>query len=107
MSQTESFLKLIAVLNLTDALFTVVFIYFFNATEANPFMGWLLSLGIGYFFITKVVIVNILIGFLYKTSSSCITEKGAALIASLYLIVNILHIYVFLRLKILALLQLL
>ena len=61
-------LKLLAVFNLLDALFTYVWVSLGYAQESNPLMDYLISISAPGFILYKVILVNLCIFILWRFS---------------------------------------
>lgn len=83
-------LRKIFYLNVIDAICTLLILAVgkeFGAYEANPVMGWLLSLGPLYFLFTKVLLVGAVLFTLSKLETPAWALKAYSLVFCVYVIV--------------------
>lgn len=79
-------------LNSADALFTR-YVISHGVTEWNPVMAFLLEQGDLYFFLTKLVLINVLVVLLFVAARSYkIAHAGFILTVSLYSIIFVYHV---------------
>ena len=74
----------VLVLNVLDALFTVGWVYSGVATEANPLMAGALGFGPGWFIASKVALVTLAVGLLWRRRDAAFARAALIPPALLY-----------------------
>ena len=80
----ERALGSVLVLNILDALFTIVWVYSGVATEANPVMAGALGFGPGWFIASKVALVTLAVGLLWRRRDTTFARFAVVPPALLY-----------------------
>jgi hypothetical protein len=74
-------------LNLFDALATLLWVRLGLATEANPVMAQALDTGPGLFILAKVMLVTLAVGLLWRLRGERLARLAAVPLGSLYAMV--------------------
>ena len=82
---------LLFVLNLLDALLTVVWVRLGVATEGNALMARVLDAGVAPFLLTKLIIGGLVAYTLYRFSRLVLARRGLGLVLGLYLFLMLMH----------------
>ena len=90
------FLVILFILNLIDAIFTVILIDTGRVYEVNPLMNYVLSYGYSEFFFVKIFVVTLGIALLYrcKVLYNSVTAVGMLLMISLYTAIICSHLFI-------------
>jgi hypothetical protein len=83
---------LIFLMNIIDLCFTLYWINIEVATEANPLLNFLLTLGLGYFISFKILISSIGLIILNKYKYLALAKQGIYLTFGYYLVLIIYHL---------------
>jgi hypothetical protein len=83
----EGGLRSLVMLNLFDALATLLWVRLGLATEANPVMAQALDTGPGLFILAKVMLVTLAVGLLWRLRGERLARLAAVPLGSLYAMV--------------------
>ncbi len=80
----ERALGTLLLLNLLDAVFTLGWVHFGVATEANPVMAGAIVLGPGVFILSKVALVTLAVGLLWRNREHLAARWAVVPLSLLY-----------------------
>jgi len=84
----ERSLRLVVLLNLMDALYTLAWVHWGWATEANPVMAGAMDIGPAVFIISKIALVSLSVWTLWNNRDRLLARLSVIPLAVLYAFVG-------------------
>ena len=91
LDMAELVLKTLVVLNIYDAIFTLLWIELNLARELNPFMAFLIEINPILFVVVKTILVNTGVWLIWLNKESSLSKLAIAPVFLLYFLVCIKH----------------
>ena len=88
----ERSLRLVILLNLMDALYTLAWVHWGWASEANPIMAGALDIGPAIFILSKIALVSLSVYTLWQNRDRALARLAVIPLAALYAFVGGQHL---------------